>query len=126
MSFDKLHPNESVSAIARRSNIPSTEPISSTAVLEGVTPILRVQDLAASIGYYVPKLGSRMNRGFPDEGTSFFASISRGKCCLFLSEGDHGHPGNWVWIGAGNVEALAEEFKASVAKIRNPPTNYEP
>jgi predicted lactoylglutathione lyase len=105
--------------------MPSTDPVSTTAVLEGVTPILRVQDLAASISYYVQMLGFRVNWGFPDEGTSFFASISRGKCSLFLSQGDQGHPGSWVWIGAQYVDALHEEFKASGAKIRNPPTNYE-
>lgn len=105
--------------------MPSTEPVSRTVVLEGVTPILRVHNLAASISYYVEKLGFQVNWGFPDEGTSFFASISRGKCCLFLSEGDQGHPGSWVWIGTENVEALHEEFKSSGAKIRNPPTNYE-
>jgi catechol 2,3-dioxygenase-like lactoylglutathione lyase family enzyme len=104
--------------------MPSAESVSRTAVLEGVTPILRVRDLAASISYYVQKLGFRVNWGFPDEGTSFFASISRGKCSLFLSQGDQGHPGSWVWIGAEDVEALHEEFKASGAKIRNPPTNY--
>lgn len=103
----------------------TTEPVSNPSALEGVTPILRVHDLKASIQYYQQKLGFRVNWGFPDEGTSFFASISRGKCCLFLSEGDQGHPGSWVWIGAEDVEALHEEFKTSGAKIRNPPTNYE-
>lgn len=106
-------------------HLPTSDPVSNPSILEGVTPIRRVRDLAGSIRYYVQKLGFRVNWGFPDERTSFFASISRDKCCLFLSEGDQGHPGTWVWIGAEDAEALHEEFKASGAKIRNPPTNYE-
>jgi len=90
----------------------------------GVTPILRVKDVAASVEYYVGKLGFKVDWGFPESQESFFASISRGKCRLFLSAGDQGNPGSWVWIDGKDVEALYEEFKASGAKIRNPPTNY--
>ncbi len=42
---------------------------------------------------------------------------------MFLCQGDQGHPGSWVWI-SGDVEAVYEEFRASGAKIRHPPTNY--
>jgi catechol 2,3-dioxygenase-like lactoylglutathione lyase family enzyme len=92
--------------------------------LNGVTPVLRVSNLAASIDYYTRVLGFQVNWGYPEEGASFFASVSRGKCCLFLSVGDQGHFGTWVWIGSKDVEALHEEFQAAGAKIRNPPTNY--
>jgi catechol 2,3-dioxygenase-like lactoylglutathione lyase family enzyme len=92
--------------------------------LGGVTPILRVANLAASIDYYTTKLGFKVNWGFPDEGKSFFASISRGRCNLFLSVGDQGHPGSWVWIDGVDVEALHAEFETAGANIRNPPTNY--
>ncbi len=85
----------------------------------GVTPVLRVADVAASTDYYVRVLGFKTNWVFP-----YFASVTRGRCCLFLSQGDQGHPGAWVWIDGVNVEAVHEEFKASGAKIRNPPTNY--
>jgi predicted lactoylglutathione lyase len=105
----------------------STPAVEAGAAIElgGVTPILRVKDLAASIEYYVGKLGFKVNWGFPESGESHFACISRGKCCLFLSVGDQGNPGTWVWIDGKDVEALYEEFKASGAKIRNPPTNYQ-
>ncbi len=89
-----------------------------------VTPILRVKDVAASVAYYVGKLGFKVDWGFPDPQKAFFACISRGKTKLFLSSGDQGHPGSWVWIDGNDVERLHEEFKASGAKIRNPPTNY--
>ena len=92
--------------------------------LGGVTPVLRVRDMAASIDYYTRALGFKVDWGYPAEGDSFFASVSRGKCHLFLSVGDQGHPGSWVWIDGVDVEALHEEYRASGARIRNPPTNY--
>ncbi len=87
---------------------------------EGVNPILPVQSVAASIDYYVQRLGFKIDWRFPS-----FASISRGRCHLFLCEGDQGHPGTWVWIGVEDAEALFAEYQASGAKIRHPPTNYE-
>jgi len=90
----------------------------------GVTPVLRVRDLAVSIDYYTRVLGFKINWGYPESGEAFFASVSRGKCCLFLSVGDQGHPGSWVWLDGKDVDAVYAEFKAAGAKIRNPPTNY--
>lgn len=85
---------------------------------EGVTPILRVANVDASIHYYVDKLGFKLDWAADDVG---FASVSRGGCHIFLCEGDQGHVGTWVWI-AGR---LFEEYKASGATIRHEPTNYE-
>ena len=85
----------------------------------GVTPVLRVRDVAASRDYYVQCLGFQVNFEAPD-----FVSVSRGKCCLFLCEGDQGNPGSWVWIDGKDVDAVYEELKRSGAKIRHPPTNY--
>ncbi len=86
---------------------------------EGVSPILRVGRLAASLDYYVGALGFKV-----DWQTPYFASVSRGRCHIFLSEGDQGHPGGWVWIGVEDAEALCKEFQSKGAKIRNPPSNY--
>jgi catechol 2,3-dioxygenase-like lactoylglutathione lyase family enzyme len=88
------------------------------------TPILRVRDMKASIEYYVDRLGFHVNWGYPSEGESFFASIARDDCNLFLSVGDQGHLGTWVWIDGKDVDALHAELVATGAKIRNPPTNY--
>src|ERR1700749_2122281 len=103
-----------------------TQPVSLGTRIEfgGGMPILRVSDLGASVDYYVHKLGFKVNWGYPEDGKSFFASISRGRCCLFLCVGDQGNPGSWVWIDGKHVESLHAEFVASGAKIRNPPTNY--
>jgi catechol 2,3-dioxygenase-like lactoylglutathione lyase family enzyme len=86
----------------------------------GSNPILPVQNLAASIDYYVQRLGFKVDWQGP-----YFASVSRGRCSLFLSEGDQGQPGAWVWIGVADVDAVFEEYRNSGAKLRHPPTNYE-
>ena len=93
--------------------------------LGGVTPVLRVSDVPISVDYYKRALGFKVDFLFPDAESPFFASVSRGKCSLFLCAGDQGNPGSWVWIDGKDVETLHEEFCASGAKIRNPPTNYK-
>ncbi len=88
-------------------------------VFEGTTPILRVQNVEASVHYYVDQLGFKLNWQSP-----YFASVSRGRCTIFLSQGDQGHPGSWVWVGVGDADALLEEYRRTGAKIRHIPTNY--
>ncbi len=86
----------------------------------GVTPVFRVADLEASLAYYVNALGFKIN--FRHE--TFFASISRDRCNIFLCVGDQGHFGTWVWIGVGDVELVEKEILAKGAKVRHLPTNY--
>ena len=98
-----------------------TEAARETAVrFGGVSPVLPVGGLAASIDHYVRVLGFTLDW---EDGTGF-ASVSRGECSLFLCEREQGHPGTWVWIGVDDVEALAEEYRGAGARIRHPPTNY--
>ncbi len=89
-------------------------------VFGGVTPILRVQKLPASIDYYVGILGFKLDWHEP----GIMASVSRDRCNLMLCEGDQGNPGSWVWIGLGDVETLFAEYQKKGAKVRHPPTNY--
>jgi len=100
--------------------LPEASVVKSVVGFEGVTPVLRVQSVVASIDYYVQKLGFKVDWQAP-----FFASVSRGRCHIFLSEGDQGHAGGWVWIGVEDAEALFEEYRVNGAKIRHPPTNYD-
>jgi len=93
--------------------------ISNGVGFEEVCPILRVRSLSASIDYYVRKLGFKIDWQGP-----YVASVSRGKCHIFLSEGDQGNPGSWVWIGVEDADVLFNEYRASGAQVRNPPTNY--
>jgi catechol 2,3-dioxygenase-like lactoylglutathione lyase family enzyme len=88
---------------------------------EGVTPILNVRDLSVSIDYYVRVLGFVLDW----EAPGGFASASRGRCGIFLAEGDQGHPGSWVWIGVGDVDALFEEFTRHGVGVRQAPTNFD-
>jgi catechol 2,3-dioxygenase-like lactoylglutathione lyase family enzyme len=92
----------------------------SAITFEGVCPILRVKSVSASIDYYVQKLGFRL-----DWQTPLFCSVSRDRCHIFLSQGDQGNPGAWVWIGVEDAEALFSEYQITNAKIRHPPANYE-
>ncbi len=91
-----------------------------TVDFEGVTPILAVRDLDASIDYYTRVLGFRVDWKSP----GVIAAVSRGRCGLFLCEGDQGHPGTWVWIGVTDAEQLFDEYRRAGARIRHPPTNY--
>lgn len=101
--------------------MPSTESAPPPAVtFEGVCPILRVRSLAESLAYYVDVLGFTIDW----EDTTVIASVSRGRCCLFLCEGDQGNPGGWVWIGVSDVDALHEELRGRGAHIRQPPANF--
>jgi len=86
----------------------------------GVTPILRVRDLEASVDHYVRVLGFKVD--WRDPGV--IASVSRGHCGIFLAEGDQGNPGSWAWIGVSDAGALFEEYRAAGARVRHPPTNY--
>ncbi len=92
---------------------------SNVVTFEGVTPILRVQNLSASIEYYVQTLGFKLDWQAPS-----FGSVSRGCCHIFLSEGDQGNPGSWVWIGVEDADTLFSEYRTKDAKVRHPPTNY--
>lgn len=55
---------------------------------EGATPIFRVEDLRASIDYYVNVLGFTVDW----EYSNTIASVSRDRCCLFLCEREQGPP----------------------------------
>ena len=83
-------------------------------------PIFRVANLRASLDYYVQVLGFAIDWNY----AGIIASVSRDRCCVFLSEGDQGNPGAWTWIGVPDAAALHDEFRARGATIRHPPTNY--
>jgi uncharacterized glyoxalase superfamily protein PhnB len=88
---------------------------------ECVVPILNVKNCAASIEYYVGKLGftKKWDWGTPPT----FGCVTRGKVEIFLCEGAQGRAGMWMSIFMVDVDALHEEYKRSGAIIRLPPTN---
>ena len=88
---------------------------------ENVIPILNVKNFAASMDYYVNKLGFRKKWDWGDPPT--FGCVTRGKVHIFLCEGAQGQPGVWMSIFTEDVDALHEEYKKSGAIIRLTPTN---
>jgi catechol 2,3-dioxygenase-like lactoylglutathione lyase family enzyme len=90
----------------------------SRAHFEGSQPILRVENMQASLRFYVDVLGFE-NAGW---GTDDFTSVVRDGAGLYLCRGDQGRGGAWVWIGVDDVERLHQECEARGVTIRLPPT----
>ena len=88
---------------------------------ECLVPILNVKNFAASMDYYVNKLGFSKKWDWGDPPS--FGCVARGKIEIFLSEGGQGQAGTWVSIFVEDVDALHEEYKKNGATIRQQPTN---
>lgn len=89
------------------------------AMVENVTPILRVQDIAASRNYYTRTLGFLL-----DWDADRIISVSRDGKSIMLCEGEQGQSGTWIWIGVEDADVLFAEFKAKGARIKSPPQNF--
>ena len=89
------------------------------AMIETLTPILRVEDLGASRRYYMQTLGFSLDW---DAGTMI--SVSRDRKSIMLCEGAQGQPGVWLWIGVDDADVFFAEFLAKGAHIRSQPQNY--
>ncbi len=87
---------------------------------EGSQPILRVDNMEASLRFYVDVLGFE-NASW---GNEEFTSVNRDRAALYLCQGGQGGGAAWVWIGVEDVEQLHEELKSRGVTIRMPPTNY--
>jgi hypothetical protein len=89
---------------------------------ECAIPILNMKSLAASMDYYVNKLGfeKKWDWGEP----SNFGCVKRGKVEIFLCEGAQGRPGTWMSIFLQDVDALYKEYQKRGTIIREPPANF--
>jgi len=88
-----------------------------------VHPILSVKNVNASIEHYTRVLGFSVAFTWPhDEPVKTFAGVCRGHVEIFLCQGAQGQPGTWMSIFVDDVDALFEEYKATNATIRQPPT----
>ncbi len=87
---------------------------------EGSQPILRVENMQASLRFYMDLLGFE-NAPW---GTDDFTSVTRDQAGIYLCRGDQGRGAAWVWIGVEDAEKLHEELKARGVTIRMPPTNH--
>lgn len=91
----------------------------SAVTVEGVTPILRVESLEATLAHYEERLGFELRWREPG-----FACVGRGAASLMFCEGDQGQAGTWIYVGVNDADALHDELRARGAAIRHPPTNY--
>jgi predicted enzyme related to lactoylglutathione lyase len=91
-----------------------------TVRFEGSQPILRVEDMAASLRFYVGVLGFTNVSWGSDE----FTSVNRDGAGIYLCRGGQGRGGAWIWMGVDDAEKLHEELKARGVAIRMAPTNF--
>lgn len=77
--------------------------------LEGIQPILRVENRQATLRFYLDIWASKTPTGVAKSSPA-----SRGQ----------GKGGARVWIGVDDICRLHEELKARGVAIRLPPTNY--
>jgi predicted enzyme related to lactoylglutathione lyase len=87
----------------------------------GATPILNVSNFAASMAYYVNKLGFSKSWDWGEPAT--FGCVSRDAVSIFLCQGAQGRPGTWIMIFVQSVDELHHEYKDRGATILQPPTN---
>jgi catechol 2,3-dioxygenase-like lactoylglutathione lyase family enzyme len=88
---------------------------------ECVIPILNVGNFAASMDYYVNKLGftKKWDWGTPPT----FGCAERGKAALFFCEGGQGQRGIWMSLFLDDVDVLHQEYVSTGATIREAPRN---
>jgi catechol 2,3-dioxygenase-like lactoylglutathione lyase family enzyme len=87
---------------------------------EGSQPILRVQDMARSLHFYVDQLGFE-NAGW---GSDDFTLVSRDAAGIYLCQGDQGGGEAWVWVGVEDAACFYDECRASGVNVIMPPTNF--
>jgi catechol 2,3-dioxygenase-like lactoylglutathione lyase family enzyme len=96
------------------------DPNSTNVHFEGSQPILRVEDMQASLHFYVNLLGFHNVHW----GTDEFTSVNRDRAGIYLCRGGQGQGLAWLWIGVEDVEKLHEQYKTRGVPIRMPPTSY--
>lgn len=87
---------------------------------EHANPILRVEDMARALDFYVTKLGFA-NAPWGDDD---FTCVERDGAGIYLSRGDQGRGGAWAWIGISDVAVFHSECLARGVAVRKPPANF--
>jgi catechol 2,3-dioxygenase-like lactoylglutathione lyase family enzyme len=88
---------------------------------ENSAPIFRVDDMDASLHFYVNLLGFTN----AEWGDSEFTCISRDDASIYLCKQDQGKGSAWAWIGVEDTAQLHQEFLANgVTGVRMPPKNF--
>lgn len=76
--------------------------------------------MKTSVRYYVEVLGFQN----VDWGSDDFTRVDRDSAHIYLCRDGQGCSGTWAWVGVEDAQALYDEYRASGAKIRQPPRNY--
>lgn len=95
-------------------------PNAARAYFENSAPILRVENMDASLKFYVDALGFR-NAAW---GNADFTHVSRDAAGIYLCRGDQGSGAAWLWLGVDDVTKLHQEYLSRGVAILLPPTNY--
>jgi len=90
---------------------------------EEITPILRVRDVAASIGYYIEKLGFATSWRWGEPPS--FGAVRRDDLEIQFCKDGQGCAGTWISVWVDDVDMLYEDLRVRGADIRQPPTNFE-
>jgi hypothetical protein len=87
--------------------------------VERINPSLDVQDLSASIQYYVEALGFGLYVETPALGI-----VESNGHQLHLRQGGPESAAARIWIGVEDIAVLFEQYQARDVKIKQEPTNY--
>ena len=97
-----------------------TNESASPVYFENSAPILRVEDMEASLKFYVDRLGFKNADWSGDD----FACVTRDSAAIYLCLRDQGRGEAWIWVGVEDVRRLQGEYEAKGVAILMEPTNY--
>ena len=83
-------------------------------MIENIIPILSVKDLSQSLDYYENALG--FSKKWDMDG---FACIARDGWNVYLSEGEQGQSGMWLWMGLEDINRMYQECRSKGATIKS-------
>jgi catechol 2,3-dioxygenase-like lactoylglutathione lyase family enzyme len=87
--------------------------------VERINPSLDVQDLSASVHYYVEVLGFELYVRTPSLGI-----VGSDGHQIHLRQGGPDSAAARVWIGVEDIAVLYEQYRARGVKIAQEPANY--
>jgi catechol 2,3-dioxygenase-like lactoylglutathione lyase family enzyme len=98
--------------------VPELDP--SLVHFENSAPVFRVENMQASLEFYLRLLGFQ-NAAWGGED---FTHIRRDRAGVYLCKGGQGRGGAWAWVGVEDVDRLHEEYQQRGVPIRLAPTNF--
>jgi catechol 2,3-dioxygenase-like lactoylglutathione lyase family enzyme len=87
---------------------------------ESSHPILRVEDMDASVRFYTEQLGF-VKSPWSSDG---FGCVTRDEAAIYLCLRDQGRGAAWVWVGVENAQQLHDEYVRKGVPIRMGLTNH--